>query len=388
MAHSDRLSQWNAIVSKQLPVLTGSQARLLGAYSFGMVMSGHCGQTFISDYLARLEHDCETNVRQRLREWCYDAADKCGSYRQAVWTEQCFAPLLRWVLDWWAADQRCLVLTCDASYLRDCFIVLSISVVYRACALPVAWKIIAANTPGSWQPYWLKLLERLAPAVPCDWQVLVLTDRGLYAKWLFLGIVAHGWHPLMRINAQGGFRLSQSARWRQLRTVVKRNGCAWVHAVRCFRSVRRQLDCTLLASWSADYSAPWLLVTDLPPEQAQLNWYTMRAWIECGFKDLKHGGWHWEQTKMTRPERAERLWLVMAVATLWVLSVGGAADAQHTEQTPDGKPLRALSCFRQGLNQIHVANDNAEPLPLGRFIPDYDLSELDLKIMPPKNLPL
>src|SRR3989442_7968851 len=145
MAHSDRLSRWMAIVSKQLPLLTCSQAQLLAAYSYGMVMTGHCGQTLISDYLAELEHDCATNVSERLREWCYAAADKRGPRRREVQVELCFAPLLRWVLEWWTADQPWLVLVCDASYLRDCFIVLSISVVYRACALPVAWKIIAAN---------------------------------------------------------------------------------------------------------------------------------------------------------------------------------------------------------------------------------------------------
>jgi hypothetical protein len=379
MAHSDRLSQWMAIVSKQLPVLTRSQAQLLAAYSYGMVMTKHCGQTLISDYLAELEQDSQANVCERLQEWCYAATDKRGQHRQEVHTEQCFAPLLRWVLEWWAADQPWLVLVCDASYLRDCFIVLSISVVYRACALPVAWKIIAANTPGSWQPHWLQLLARLAPAVPPAWQVLVLSDRGLYAKWLFLGIVAQGWHPLMRIRAQGLFRLSTQARWRQLSALVKRKGCSWAQPVTCFHNARGQLACTLLAAWSAGHAAPWLLITDVSPAQAQLGWYAMRTWIECGFKDFKRGGWHWEQTKMTDPARAERLWLVMAVAKLWVLSVGGEADALRVALAPATTTPRALSCFSQGLNRIHVATDNGAPLSLGRFIPDYDLHSLNLK---------
>jgi hypothetical protein len=378
MAHSDRLSQWMAIVSKQLPVLTSSQARVLGSYSYGMVMTGHCGQTLIGDYLSLLEHDSAPNVRERLRAWCYDAADKHGPQRQQVQLEQCFAPLLRWVLDWWATDQHCLVMACDASYLSDRFIVLSISVLYRACALPVAWKIIPANTAGSWQPHWLKLLARLAPAVPADWQVLVLTDRGLYAKWLFLGIVAQGWHPLLRIRAQGLFRLSPQARWRQLSALVKRKGCVWAETVTCFHNARGQLDCTLLASWSAGHVEPCLLISDLSPQQARLSWYAMRAWIECGFKDFKRGGWRWEQTKMTRSERAERLWFVMAVATLWVLSVGGEADAQRAAFAPAATTPRALSCFSQGLNRIHVACDNSEPLPLGRFIPAYDLPTFNL----------
>jgi hypothetical protein len=36
--------------------------------------------------------------------------------------------------------------------------------------------------------------------------VIVLADRGLYAKWLFEGIQGLGWHPLLRVNAGGTFR--------------------------------------------------------------------------------------------------------------------------------------------------------------------------------------
>ena len=41
---------------------------------------------------------------------------------------------------------------------------------------------------------------------------------------------------------------------------------------------------------------------------AQTTSLVPNAWIECGFKDSKRGGWHWEQTKRLAPARAERLW--------------------------------------------------------------------------------
>jgi hypothetical protein len=33
--------------------------------------------------------------------------------------------------------------------------------------------------------------------------VIVLADRGLYAKWLFEAIVELNWHPFLRVNTQG-----------------------------------------------------------------------------------------------------------------------------------------------------------------------------------------
>src|SRR5262249_57275826 len=71
---------------------------------------------------------------------------------------------------------------------------------------------------------------------------------------------------------------------------------------------------------------PWFLVTDLAPDEAEALWYGMRSWIEGGYRLLKRGGWEWQATQMTDPDRVERLWLVLAVATRYVLAIGGEAD--------------------------------------------------------------
>src|SRR5262245_58136236 len=129
---------------------------------------------------------------------------------------------------------------------------------------------------------------------------------------------------------------------------------------------------------------PWLLLTDLPPEASSACWYGLRAWIEQGFKITKRAGWQWQRTHMIKPERAARLWRAVAVATLWLLSVGGEADATIPASTgPDvtalapGQPrprratrLRLVSVFRRGWNLILVALLNQAPLPMGRFVPE------------------
>ena len=93
----------------------------------------------------------------------------------------------------------------------------------------------------------------------------------------------------------------------------------------------RRLDCTLLACWESGHDEPWFVLTDLGPDQSESLWYGMRAWIEHGFKLLKSQGWQWQMTRMPAPDRASRLWLVLAVATRYVLAVGGEADAGDTE---------------------------------------------------------
>jgi hypothetical protein len=87
---------------------------------------------------------------------------------------------------------------------------------------------------------------------------------------------------------------------------------------------------------------------------------------------------------MTDPQRAARLWLAVAVATLWLLSVGGMAEETIPESTllplaadefPASQPrratqLRLVSVFRQGWITILVALLNHRRLPLGRFLPE------------------
>jgi hypothetical protein len=113
----------------------------------------------------------------------------------------------------------------------------------------------------------------------------------------------------------GNVRPDGAATFRPLATLAPVVGSSWSGRVTCFSGKASQLACTLLVRWDAGYKEPWLIATDLEPEGAEAAWYGMRSWIEGGFKDMKRGGWQWQQTKMTDPARAMRLWLALAVAT-------------------------------------------------------------------------
>lgn len=218
--------------------------------------------------------------------------------------------------------------------------------------------------------------------VPPDWFVIVTTDRGLYAEWLYQQILNCGWHPFMRINLQGQFQIKGTVSWLPLNTLVREVGQSFESLVTCFKS--NPIECTLLARHDEGYAEPWLILTDLQPEVADACWYSMRSWIECLFKDGKRGGFAWHQTKMTDTKRAERHWLAIAIATLWQVSVGGSIDANLPISSLDELPQthvarrnlknsvfhRCLSCFRRGFLVIKAAVLNRLPLPQGSFFPE------------------
>ena len=101
MTCSERVSQWTATVSRQLPHLSRPQASVLALWSLGMVLARSCGLSQVSTLLALLLGQPEEALRQRLREWYYPAEDKAGTKRRTLEVATCFAPLLRWVLAWW-----------------------------------------------------------------------------------------------------------------------------------------------------------------------------------------------------------------------------------------------------------------------------------------------
>ena len=122
-------------------------------------------------------------IRARLKEWYQEADAKSGNLRQELDPTTCFAPLLSWILKDWSGPALALAL--DATTLGDRFTVLSVSVVYRGNAIPVAWKVLPGNVKHPWKGEWLALLDRLRQVVEPHRMVLVMTDRGLYARWFF-----------------------------------------------------------------------------------------------------------------------------------------------------------------------------------------------------------
>jgi hypothetical protein len=341
MSCHNPLYSWTEQVVTAFPHLSRPQATVLALYSFGAILAQRCGLSSVAATLAPILGLRYLSIRSRLQEYYQPASAKSGNNRRQLDVNTCFAPLLAWILKGWPSTRLALAL--DATSLGDRFTILSISVVYRGSAIPVAWKVLPANVRHAWKPEWISLVRSFRALVPPDWTVVVMTDRGLYARWLFQEIIALGWHPLMRITHLSKFRKNGSASNVSVRALVPKVGRRWQGRGVAFpRRPERRLDCTLLACWEVGHDEPWFVLTDLGPDQSDGLWYGMRAWIEHGFKLLKHGGWQWQMTRMTDPARADRLWLVLAVATRYVLAVGGEAESAEiaVETIPEMVPAK------------------------------------------------
>jgi hypothetical protein len=146
--------------------------------------------------------------------------------------------------------------------------VLCLSVLYRGCAIPVAWSVVSACGEGAEHPIWLDLFDLLADSVPSSWTVLMFADRGMAARWLYQHIQRLGWHPFMGLD-QGAKRVRRL--WTAITgwpPLLRCQATGGVDKVRCITLASSRLDCTLVACWDEQHEECWFIVTDLLPAQA------------------------------------------------------------------------------------------------------------------------
>ena len=139
----------------------------------------------------------------------------------------------------------------------------------------------------------------------------------MYSPELFTYIRQLGAHPLMRVNGDGKVLIEGSSEWQVLRELVPCPATQWKGRGRVFKT--NPLACTVLTLWGRGMREAWLVLTDLPPQEASAVWYRSRSWIEQGFRDLKRLGWSCHRTLVREAGRLERVWLALSVATVWVM---------------------------------------------------------------------
>ena len=357
--------QMQQTVQQHIPHLRHSQITGLVLWVYGTILARSSCQNAVATALSVMGN--YNSLRQYLREWLYDGQDRAKPCRVQLDVRSCFVPLFRWVLSLWQSDR--LVLAIDPTMRADQMNSIVISVVYRSCAIPVAWHILPANRPGEWIAPVVDLLKLLSSAVPQDKTVLVMCDRGLRSPRLWKQICSAGWHPYVRqsINTvfcpDGGTRLPA-------RTLVPGPGHAYVGHGTAFRNTSRRRRGTMIVVWDINQEEPWVVMTDLPPSEAGVCWYALRFWIELGFKAIKSVGWQWQKTRRTDPQRVSRHWLVLSVATLLALAYGtrvedafdlgkapGRLRAPPKLVSPDHRsaastPRRIVSVLRQGITWL------------------------------------
>ncbi|MDZ8089219.1 MAG: hypothetical protein RMY16_27255 [Nostoc sp. DedQUE12b] len=94
--------------------------------------------TAISQFIARVNQEKASSVRQRLREWYQEAEAKKGLHRRSLDVSGCFTPLLMWVLSLLPPNTKQIAFALDATTIGNKFVVLSLNILLAGCGIPIA----------------------------------------------------------------------------------------------------------------------------------------------------------------------------------------------------------------------------------------------------------
>lgn len=251
-------------------------------------------------------------------------------------------------------------------------------------ALPLLWRTWTRDTPGQdWTAAIATMADDLAAALPPTVQVVLLADRGLTGSPLARLAQAHGWHYLLRAQRQTQIRLADGTVC-PLAALVPHPGVRQcLSAVRIYAPRRKRhrsqrhtgagswervwstaLVTNVVAVWRRPEEEAWLVVTDLPARLERCSEYRRRTWQEELFRDLKSFGWNWQQSRVVRPERVERLLLILTLATVWILCLAQRLLKRGHRPLIEDRSRRCYSHFQLGLRFLNRLLTNDQPVPV------------------------
>jgi hypothetical protein len=276
--------------------------------------------------------------------------------------------LWRRKLKWHAKrpDRRPLLVSLDWTKVRG-FHTLMAAVVVQGRALPWCWESYKDQVQGKSQnALEYALMARLKAALPAEVRIVILADRGFGRAALVQECQKLGLDYLVRVGAdvkvklQGGGTRGASGRWQgNLKDYPLHHGqcLGWTNVE--YRADGLVIT-NLIARWkkglAGDQDQPWYLVTSLPVPRRDAaerlsDLYALRFDIEEWFRDSKneHLGWSLAKTRITRPDRLDRLILILALAYLLLVAVGLWCRAHYPPKLwASNNRVRELSAFAIG----------------------------------------
>lgn len=219
-----------------------------------------------------------------------------------------------------------VVLQMDQSHINDTNEVLMLSARLRKRAVPVAWRVRATqgNIGFAVQK---ELLDSVRAWLPPGVSVMLAADRFYGTAQLIGWCQKAGWS--YRIRLKGNLTLAHEGG--ELTT-----GDVAAHLPRG-DTPQGVLGAELYGSGVSTnigvlhekgHKEPWIIAMDAKPSKYTVLDYGMRWGIENMFSDFKSRGFGLTQSHIQKPDRLERLILIMSIALYWAISCGMFAKHQ------------------------------------------------------------
>jgi hypothetical protein len=268
-------------------------------------------------------------------------------------TLELFAPLAKSLLAGFVGRSIRLIL--DPTDLAADLTIVQLSVAYRGRARPLAWLTVYIK-PGTVKEAIQLLFAEVKSWLPTDVRVYLIGDREFHGEDMLTLIQEQTWIPIVR--TKGNLLIEQDdGTQTQVAALAPQPGqrafyqrvflTAWGWGPYSLSVAR-----VAQPKRGAKADDPWFIVSTEPAGPPILNLYSVRMWADEMYRDLKSQGFHLEQTRLTHPERIDRLMLALALAYWWVIGRGIWVDRLHLRDRVDRQDDPACSLFTLGLRWI------------------------------------
>jgi len=241
---------------------------------------------------------------------------------------------------------------------RGCM-VLMFSVIYKNRAIPVIWHVAKAKKGHLPESMHIDLIKRLAEVVPKDCEITIIGD-GEYdgCDWQKT-ITKQGWHYVLRT---GIGRLVELEEGEQIKlgwfTPTATEEFFWIEGVRFTR--KRYGPVNVLVWHEKGYKDPLYLLTDYQCPYQIASFYKQRFKIETFFSDQKSRGFNIHRSKLSHPERLEKL--LIATCLAYILCILGGIKCLQSKfyKNIHRRDRCNLSLFSLGLRFIELLVDKRQ----------------------------
>ena len=211
----------------------------------------------------------------------------------------------------------------DRVLLQDRHNLLLVSVGFRRRSLPLAWKALSHRGKSSLADQ-QDLLSQALAVLPERVRVTVHGDSEFRARELFTWLRDR--HCDAMLGVYGNTYVSMTADGpRQMLEAWLSDRATVVYLQDVYLTEAAFGPVSVIAWWVKDANREWMVrgvMTNLPPTWQTYQRGSRRMWIETAFRDWQSGGFHLDRCGITDRERVARLLLPLAIAYLWLVSLG------------------------------------------------------------------
>lgn len=211
----------------------------------------------------------------------------------------------------------------DRVLLRNTQNVLVVSIGFRRRSIPLAWSVLEHRGKSNRTDQQTLLTQALA-LLPAGVRVTVHGDSEFRSWELFTWLRAHGADVFLGIQGNTYVQMGADGERRLLHDwLVDRATIAYLNEVYVTEDGHGPV--SVLAWWGTDDDGKPIVravMTNLPATYQTYRRGRHRMWIETVFRDWQSGGFHLDRTGLTDGGRLLRLLLPLAIAYLWLVSLG------------------------------------------------------------------